>query len=447
MSKSSDKPSKSVDKPSRFSTDTRIDELDKKWADRFNRLEAFLQNPLTSQSRPFRLLKLHQPTHLQLVPSSPLLHSSDLQPTNTDFSGTGHSTPLGQATSKSPQDMKIKRTSDTDLSYAQHSSKKQLASKSSQHQPPTGRPSDLSGTDPPAIQVTSKSTSAPARDQSPSSMDTGSDSDSSDRPPVDLFVEEGELSDPDQDPTSDPDRILSEEQNYRETLRGIRSYMGWNQIPDIESTASTGDDNPFAGPRSQPVGKVSVRLPTDDWLCNKMAKLNITLVEGYPSCSSEAGGLLRDQFVRPPKSQSKWYGLFSDQKSFATTRDSVTSWSTDASKLNSSYSRIARAAGIAATPPPSRQITHDNLRRWEKSAREASTYCNQAAGFNRCLLKVQENMQGQLKSIRAEINKGKCSSKFSNAVEELQYLTLIQREKGGIWVIDAMRGHNFIQTY
>ena len=254
-------------------------------------------------------------------------------------------------------------------------------------------------------------------------MDTGSDSDSSDRPPVDLFVEEGELSDPDQDPNSDPDQILSEEQNYRETLRGVRSYMGWNQIPDIESTASTGEDNPFAGPRSQPVGKVSVRLPTDDWLCNKMAKLNITLVEGYPSRSSEAGGLLRDQFVRPPKSQSKWYGLFSDQKSPAATRDSVTSWSTDASKLNSSYSRIARAAGIAATPPPSRQITHDNLRRWEKSAREASTFCNQAAGFNRCLLKVQDNMQGQLKSIRAEINKGKCSSKFSNAVDELQFLS------------------------
>ena len=425
--KSSDKPSKSVDKPSRSSTDSRIDELDKKWADRFNRLEALLLAKSIDQPEPtFQAPKVaptHPPPVSAIKSSAPFIRPSTDQPTSTDLSGTGHSTPLGQPTSKSPQDMKVKRTSDTDLSYAQHSSNKQLASKSSQHQPPTGRPSDLSGTDPPAIQVTSKSTSAPARDQSPSSMDTGSDSDSSDRPPVDLFVEEGELSDPDQDPTTDPDQILSEEQNYRETLRGIRSYMGWTQIPDIESTASTGDDNPFAGPHSQPVGKVSVRLPTDDWLCNKMAKLNITLVEGYPSRSSEAEGLLRDQFVRPPKSQLKWYELFSDQKSSTATRDSVTSWSTDASKLNSSYSRIARAAGIAATPPPSRQITHDNLRRWEKSAREASTFCNQAAGFNRCLLKVQENMQGQLKSIRTEITKGKCSSKFSNAVEELQYLT------------------------
>ena len=42
-SKSSDKPSKSVEtRPSRSSADDRIDELDKKWADRFNRLEALL---------------------------------------------------------------------------------------------------------------------------------------------------------------------------------------------------------------------------------------------------------------------------------------------------------------------------------------------------------------------------------------------------------------------
>ena len=415
--------SKSTDqKPSRSSADDRIDELDKKWADRFNRLEALLLAKSIDQREPTFQAPKVAPTHPSpagaVKSSAPFFRPSTDQPTNSDLSGTGHSTPQGQATSKSPQTSKQKRSSSTDLPGTD--TKKQSTSKSLQIQPNTGRPSDLSGTGSPVVyQVTSKSTSAPARGQSDSSMDTDTDSDLSDRPPVDLFVEEGELSDSDQDPSTDPDQTLSEEQTYRETLRGIRSYMGWNQIPDIESTTSTGDDNPFAGPRSQPVGKVSVRLPTDDWLCNKMAKLHLMLVEGYPSRSSEAGGLLRDQFVRPPKSQSKWYGLFSDQKSSATSRDSVTSWSTDASKLNSSYSRIARAAGIAATPPPSRQITHDNLRRWEKSAREASTYCNQAAGFNRCLLKVQENM----KSIRAELNKGKCSSRVSNAVEELQYLT------------------------
>ena len=419
--------SKSTDpKPSTSSADDRINELDKKWADRFNRLEALLLAKSIDQPEPTFQAPNIAPTHPPPVgavkSSAPFLRPSTDQPTKSNLSGTGHSTPQGQATSKSLQTSKHKRSAYTDLPGTD--SKKQSTSKSPQIQPNTDRPSDLSGTGSPVVyQVTSKSTSAPARAHSDSSMDTDTDSDLSDRPPVDLFVEEGELSDPDQDPSTDPDQTLSEDQTYRETLRGIRSYMGWNQIPDIESTAATGDDNPFAGPRSQPVGKVSVRLPTDDWLCNKMAKLNVTLVEGYPSRSSEAGGLLRDQFVRPPKSQSKWYGLFSDQKTSATTRDSVTSWSTDPSKLNSSYSRIARAAGITATPPPSRQITHDNLRRWEKSAHEASTYCNQAAGFYRCLLKVQDNMHNQLKSIRAELNKGKCSSKVSNVVEELQYLT------------------------
>ena len=42
----------------------------------------FSQNLLTSQSRPFRLPKLHRPTPHQLVLSSLPLHSSDRQPTN-----------------------------------------------------------------------------------------------------------------------------------------------------------------------------------------------------------------------------------------------------------------------------------------------------------------------------------------------------------------------------
>ena len=58
------------------------------------------------------------------------------------------------------------------------------------------------------------------------------------------------------------------------------------------------DDNPFAGSRVKRTGKVSVRLPVDEWLCRKMEKLNLTVAEGYPSSNSENSGLLRDQFVR-----------------------------------------------------------------------------------------------------------------------------------------------------
>ena len=199
--------------------------------------------------------------------------------------------------------------------------------------------------------------------------------------------------------------------------------MGWSHIPEIDTATSKSEDNPFAGPKAQPTGKVSVTMPTDEWLCSKMGKLNLTLTEGYPSSSSEAGGLLNDQFVRPPKSQSKWYSfVLNPQKGEQETGKTVTSWSTDASKVNSMYSRIAKAAGIASTPPASRQISQDNLRRWEKSARKASIICNQAAGFNRCLYKVQDSMQSQLKVIKSELSNGKSSGKVSHAADELQFL-------------------------
>ena len=82
---------------------------------------------------------------------------------------------------------------------------------------------------------------------------------------MDIFVKEGELSDQEHDTTAaDPDQTLSEDQNYRETMRGIRSFMGWTHIPDMDMAASTADDNPFAGPKAQPTGKISVSMATDE---------------------------------------------------------------------------------------------------------------------------------------------------------------------------------------
>ena len=46
---------------------------------------------------------------------------------------------------------------------------------------------------------------------------------------------------------------------------------------------------------------------------------------------------------------------------------------------------------------------------------------NQAASFNRCLFKVQQNMQEQMKTIGSE-SKGKGSAKLSSALNELQFL-------------------------
>ena len=48
--------------------------------------------------------------------------------------------------------------------------------------------------------------------------------------------------------------------------------------------------------------------------------------------------------------------------------------------------------------------------------------CNQAAGFSRCLSKVQQDLSSQLKIIQAQHSKGKSADKVGSATEELQYL-------------------------
>ena len=47
-------------------------------------------------------------------------------------------------------------------------------------------------------------------------------------------------------------------------MRGTRSFMGWSHIPDLEAPAAASDDNPFAGPKKQLPGKLSVQMTTDD---------------------------------------------------------------------------------------------------------------------------------------------------------------------------------------
>ena len=159
-------------------------------------------------------------------------------------------------------------------------------------------------------------------------------------------------------------------------------------------------------------------MPTEEWLCKKLSRLNITLVEGYPSRTAEAGSLPMDHFLKTPRSQAKWYGLYSDQQADPT---KVSSWYTGHCKRNSSFGRIFRKAALASTAPASRRILQDTLRRWERTAREASVVCNESASFNRCLFKVQKDMQTQLRTIRSD-SKGKGSSKSAEATEQLQFL-------------------------
>ena len=135
------------------------------------------------------------------------------------------------------------------------------------------------------------------------------------------IADEGEVTDmdstgPDQEELLEMDQELTAEQTYRETLRGVRSFMAWSDIPEFDSSSSSQDDNPFTGSKVSHTGKVSVKVPVDKWLCRKMEKLNITVQEGYPSRTSENAGLSRDQFVKPPKTL-KWYSMHCEKKDFS----------------------------------------------------------------------------------------------------------------------------------
>ena len=122
------------------------------------------------------------------------------------------------------------------------------------------------------------------------------------------------------------------------------------------------------------MGKISLKLSTNEWLCKKMDKLSINLVEGYPSRVSEAGGLQKDQFVKVSKSQPKCYGLHPMKEMSA---GSVSFWGSDSMKLNSSYSRITRSSGLSNPAPTSHRMSQDTLRKRQKSARKSTYIYNQ----------------------------------------------------------------------
>ena len=238
-------------------------------------------------------------------------------------------------------------------------------------------------------------------------------------------AEEGEVSDPEQEPDDQQDsdlgekaRMISEDQNYRETVRGVRAFMGWTHIPDLEYSPTSRNDNPWTGHRSQSVGKVSVLLPPEDWLCKKLENMNLVLIEGYPSKSSQPGGLHMDQFLRPPKSQSRWYGIHpAEPKDPTRPGKYVNTWPNDAAKINSAKQNVAN------TQPAVRQLSQDTVRKWEKAAKESSYICNLAAGFNRCITKLQDSVQEQVRILHNEMGKGKSSAKAQSALDELHYLT------------------------
>ena len=109
----------------------------------------------------------------------------------------------------------------------------------------------------------------------------------------------------------------TEDMSYRETVRSVRAFMGWHHIPAFETDFSELDksNNPWKGKNPRKPTRISVAMPPDDWLCQKLERLNLTVAEGYPSRSQDSAGLRRDQFIKVPKSQEKWYKIVNMTKS------------------------------------------------------------------------------------------------------------------------------------
>ena len=144
-----------------------------------------------------------------------------------------------------------------------------------------------------------------------------------------------------------------------------------------------------------------------------MDKMNLTIVKGYPSRSSEASGLFKDQFVKIPWSQARWYDIHSDKKS--TYGLTVQYWYNEPTKLNSAYCNTLWIRNYTTS-------SQNILRKWERLAREFSFICIQVAGFSCCLTRLQENVTAQLKMIKDNKAKGKSYVKAQEATEELTYL-------------------------
>ena len=78
--------------------------------------------------------------------------------------------------------------------------------------------------------------------------------------------DDGQLSDSAEPPEQ------TEDMTYRETVRSFRFFMGWHHIPTFESDYSEPDksNNPWKGKQPRKPTRISVAMPPDDWLCQKL---------------------------------------------------------------------------------------------------------------------------------------------------------------------------------
>ena len=178
------KPSASASRPAAVSTDQSFDELDQKWSDRFNRLEALLLARTLDQPQQeptfdtVKVVPAHSPP-ASVIRSEPFIRPTD-QPASQAADRPSGSTDRPSTST----------TTDPPTSRSQ-ADRQQISDRPAASDRPSTSISN-------AFQPTRKI----------SSSESDSDSVVSDRPPVDIFVEEGELSDELDATVTDPDHPL-----------------------------------------------------------------------------------------------------------------------------------------------------------------------------------------------------------------------------------------------
>ena len=153
-----------------------------------------------------------------------------------------------------------------------------------------------------------------------------------------------------------------------------------------------------------------------------MPEANLVLIEGYPSKSSEPGGLHIDQFLRP---NLRAAGMEFIRLSQRTQPDRVNPLILGPMMLQSS---IVPFHGSAKQLPLHltlllTQFHKILLENGKKQQKKPVISATQSAGFNRCITKIQDSVQDNLKALQTELSKGKSSVKAQAALDELHYLT------------------------
>ena len=138
-------------------------------------------------------------------------------------------------------------------------------------------------------------------------------------------------------------------------------------------------NNTWKGKNLKEPTRISVAMPPDGWLCQKLERLNLTVAGGYPSRAQDSAGLKKDQFVKVPKTQSCWYKMHMlKPKEPNRPGHSIFSWHNAEAKVNSQIPRVTKDSAYPSTGPPSRQ---EYFRRWEKCEHEDSYIVNHVAGL------------------------------------------------------------------